>query len=162
MPISFPTMPHRIPETRSALRRAVAAAGLLAAAATASAQMTPVGTWHMVDKKGAPTAEVTIAEPGGVISGRITQLLGPDAKPAARCEACTDDRKDQPLLGLEILRGAKKLDGKDVWEGGTILDPDSGRTYNLRLTPADGGRTLGVRGSIGPFGPTQTWVRAGS
>ncbi|MNR59885.1 hypothetical protein D3C85_1812390 [compost metagenome] len=63
------------------------------------------------------------------------------------------------MVGLEILRGAKKVEGKDVWEGGKILDPESGKTYNLRLTPTDSGGKLDVRGSIGPFGRTQTWVR---
>ena len=29
----------------------------------------------------------------------------------------------------------------------------------MRLTPIGGGKKLEVRGSIGPFGRTQTWVR---
>jgi hypothetical protein len=57
-----------------------------------------------------------------------------DAKPDAVCDECTDDRKDKPVLGLEIIRGAKKAEGKDVWEGGKILDPENGRDYTLRLT----------------------------
>jgi hypothetical protein len=44
--------------------------------------------------------------------------------------------------------------------GGKILDPENGKTYTLRLTPIDGGKKLEVRGSIGPFGRTQTWARA--
>ena len=75
------------------------------------------------------------------------------------CKECSDDRKDKPLLGLEIIRGAKKAEGKDVWEGGKILDPENGRNYTLRMTPVEGGKKLEVRGSIGPFGRTQTWVR---
>ena len=62
-------------------------------------------------------------------------------------------------LGLEIIRGAKKADGKDVWEDGKILDPENGKTYTLKMTPIEGGKKLEVRGSIGPFGRTQTWVR---
>ena len=60
---------------------------------------------------------------------------------------------------MEIIRGAQKAEGKDVWEGGKILDPENGKTYTLRLTPMDGGQKLHVRGSIGPFGRTQTWTR---
>ena len=63
------------------------------------------------------------------------------------------------MVGLEIIRGAKKATDKDVWEGGKILDPENGREYTLRLTPVDGGKKLDVRGSFGPFGRTQTWVR---
>ena len=46
-----------------------------------------------------------------------------------------------------------------MWEGGKILDPENGRNYTLRLTPIEGGKKLEVRGSLGPFGRTQTWVR---
>jgi uncharacterized protein (DUF2147 family) len=63
------------------------------------------------------------------------------------------------MLGLEIIRGAKKVDGKDVWEDGKILDPENGKNYTLRLTPIEGGKKLEVRGSIAFFGRTQTWVR---
>ena len=62
-------------------------------------------------------------------------------------------------MGLEIIRGAKKAEDKAVWEGGKILDPENGRNYTLRMTPIEGGKKLEVRGSIGPFGRTQTWVR---
>ena len=82
-----------------------------------------------------------------------------DAKPGDLCTECSDDRKDKPLLGLEIIRNAKKAEGKEVWEDGKILDPENGRNYTLRMTPIDGGKKLEVRGSIGPFGRTQTWIR---
>jgi uncharacterized protein (DUF2147 family) len=131
-----------------------------AVAGTAFAQMTPVGTWRNIDDKtGEAKAEVRIAESAGVLSGRVEKRLARDANPDAVCEQCTDDRKGRPLTGLEIIRGAKKAEGKDVWEGGKILDPENGREYTLRLTPIEGGKRLEVRGSIGPFGRTQTWVR---
>ena len=140
--------------------RAIAGVVFLAVAAPVWAQMTPVGLWKSVDDKtGEPKSEIRITDQGGVLSGRVEKLLRQGADPAALCTACTDERKDQPMVGLEILRGAKKLEGKDVWEGGKILDPESGKTYNLRLTPTDNGAKLDVRGSIGPFGRTQTWVR---
>ena len=129
-------------------------------AAGASAQMSPVGTWHSIDDKTKELkSELVLSESNGVISGRIAKLLRKDAKQDAVCDECTDERKGKPMLGLEIIRGAKKADGKDVWEGGKILDPENGKEYTLRLTPTDGGAKLDVRGSIGPFGRTQTWVR---
>ena len=96
---------------------------------------------------------------GRIRAGVLEKRLSKDAKPDDVCKECTDDRKDKPLLGLEIIRGAKKADGKDVWEGGKILDPENGRNYTLRMTPVEGGKKLEVRGSIGPFGRTQTWIR---
>ena len=127
----------------------------------AAAQMSPVGLWRNIDDKtGEAKAEIRVVEVGGVVSGKIEKRLGKDAKPDDTCDQCSDDRKDKSILGLEIIRGAKKADGKDVWEGGKILDPENGKNYTLRLTPIEGGKKLEVRGSIGPFGRTQTWVRA--
>jgi uncharacterized protein (DUF2147 family) len=133
---------------------------LALAAGTAFAQMTPVGSWRSIDDKtGEAKAEIRIVDAGGVLTGRIERRLVKDAKQDAVCEECKDERKGQPIQGLEIIRGARKAEGKEVWEGGKILDPENGREYTLRLTPVEGGRKLDVRGSFGPFGRTQTWVR---
>ncbi|HMA08867.1 MAG TPA: DUF2147 domain-containing protein [Ramlibacter sp.] len=138
----------------------VLAAGLLSIAAGAWAQASPTGLWRSIDDKtGEPKAEIRIAESDGALKGHIEKVLRKDAKPDAKCDECKDERKGQPMVGLEIIRGAKKVDGKDVWEGGKILDPENGREYRLRLTPADDGRKLDVRGSFGPFWRTQHWVR---
>jgi uncharacterized protein (DUF2147 family) len=129
-------------------------------AGIAAAQSTPVGLWRNVDDKtGEAKAEIRIVDNGGLLSGRIERRLVKDAKPDAVCDECKDERKGKPIAGLEIIRGAKKAEGKEVWEDGKILDPENGREYTLRLTPQDGGRKLDVRGSFGPFGRTQTWVR---
>ena len=141
------------------MRVAAAAAGVLLSG-SAFAQVSPVGLWRSVDDKtGDATAEVRIQDAGGVLSGRIVSRLAKDAKPDDKCVECSDDRKDKPILGLEIIRGARKAADRDAWEGGRILDPANGRDYTLRLTPIEGGKRLEVRGSIGPFGRTQTWVR---
>lgn len=142
------------------MKRLIVLGGLAAFAAGTLAQVTPVGTWRSIDDKtGEAKAEIRIAESNGLVNGRIVKRLAKDAKPGAVCEECKDERKGQPIEGLEIIRNAQKAEGKDVWEGGKILDPENGREYTLRLTPIEGGKRLEVRGSIGPFGRTQTWVR---
>ena len=124
------------------------------------AQSTPVGVWHSIDDKTKEIkSEIVIADNGGVLSGKVAKLLRKDAKQDAVCDLCTDDRKGKPVLGLEIIRGARKTDGKDIWEDGKIMDPENGKSYSLKMTPIEGGKKLEVRGSIGPFGRTQTWVR---
>ncbi|MBK0394538.1 DUF2147 domain-containing protein [Ramlibacter algicola] len=141
------------------MRAAAFIAGVLLSG-SALAQVSPVGLWRSVDdKSGEATAEIRIVDTGGVLNGRIEKRLGKDAKPDDKCDECSDDRKDKPILGLEIIRGARKSPDGNVWEGGRILDPGNGRDYKLRLTPVDGGKRLDVRGSFGPFGRTQTWVR---
>ena len=142
------------------MKAAGLAAGLLLAASGVLAQVSPVGTWRNVDDKtGEAKAEIRITESAGVVNGAIVRRLAKDSKADAVCEECRDERKGQPLDGLEIIRGARKAADKDVWEGGRILDPENGREYTLRLTPVEGGKRLEVRGSFGPFGRTQTWVR---
>jgi uncharacterized protein (DUF2147 family) len=53
-----------------------------------------------------------------------------------------------------------KQDG-DGYDGGRILDPANGKTYKSKMSLADGGKKLDVRGYIGMplFGRTQTWLR---
>ena len=132
----------------------------VAAPLAAFAQMTPVGTWHSIDDKTQEIkSEIVIADNGGVLSAKVTKLLRKEAKQDAVCDQCSDDRKDKPLLGMEIIRGAKKQEGKEVWEEGKILDPENGKSYTLRLTPIETGKKLDVRGSVFGIGRTQTWVR---
>lgn len=151
------TTAHRAVRTTLA---SLALWGFALAGAAHASQNTPLGVWHSIDDKtGQPRSEVVIDEREGQLSGRIVRSLAPDAKPDRVCDLCTDDRKNQPIVGMEIIRGAKQAEGKNVWEGGRILDPESGKTYALRLTPVENGAKLEVRGSIGPFGRTQTWVR---
>jgi uncharacterized protein (DUF2147 family) len=141
------------------MKRLLAAIAFVSAGA-AFAQMTPVGVWQSIDDKtGEAKSQIRIAESGGVLNGRIEKLLRKEAKQDAVCDECTDDRKGKPLVGLEIIRGAKKTEGKEVWEDGKILDPENGKSYTLRLTPIDGGKKLEVRGSVLGIGRTQTWVR---
>ena len=143
------------------MRQALAAIIFIAISAPAWAQMTPEGLWRNIDdKSGEAKAEIRIqGNSAGVLTGVLEKRLAKDAKPDDLCKECSDERKNQPILGLEIIRGAQKAEGKDVWEGGKILDPENGRNYTLRLTPIEGGKKLEVRGSLGPFGRTQTWVR---
>ncbi len=124
------------------------------------AQMTPVGSWHSVDDETKEVkAEIMVTEQAGVLSGKIVKFLKLGADLTRVCTKCDDDRKDKPILGMEILRGAKKVAQKNVWDGGKILDPEKGSSYTLRLTPIEDGKKLEVRGSIAFFSKTQTWIR---
>ena len=142
--------------------RFVCAILLSLAAASAAAQMTPAGVWRTYsDKDGSVSSEARIVDNGGELSGKIERVLAVTYKPGDKCTKCADDRKDQPIEGLEFIRGVTKADGEEVWTGGTILDPDNGTVYKVKLTPIEGGKKLEVRGYIGMplLGRTQTWVR---
>jgi len=136
-------------------------AGLLLAAASATvfAQASPAGLWKTIDDEtNQEKSLVRITDIAGVLSGRIDKLTDP-AKQDAKCDKCSDARKDQKVLGMTIIEGVKKAVGEDYWDGGTILDPNNGKVYKVRLTPKDGGKLLEVRGFIGPFFRNQQWIR---
>jgi uncharacterized protein (DUF2147 family) len=142
------------------MKSTLAVLAFAAVAGQASAQMSPTGLWRSIDDKtGEAKAEIRIAEAGGVLVGRIEKSLRKDAKADAVCDECSDERKGQPIAGLEIVRGGRKNEGKEVWEGGKILDPENGKEYRASFTPIDGGSKLEVRGYLGPFWRTQTWRR---
>lgn len=140
------------------MKKFLAAALCALAAPLVFAQGSPVGLWKAIDDKtGKERSLVRISDGGGALVGRIEKLLDPAAKPDARCDKCADDRKDRPVDGLEIIRGAR-ADG-EAWTGGTILDPEDGKVYRLRLKVEEAGRKLEVRGYLGPFYRNQHWIR---
>ncbi len=144
------------------LRPAALAAALLlvcAGAARADTVPTPVGTWRTFDDQdGKESGIVVITEENGQLFGKITRINDP-SKVNAVCVACTDDRKDKPVLGMQVIRGLKR-DG-DQWDGGEILDPKTGKIYKARMRLENEGQKLIVRGFIGIslFGRSQTWLR---
>jgi uncharacterized protein (DUF2147 family) len=128
---------------------------------SAYAQSTPAGLWQSIDDTtGKPRAEIRISDAGGVYTGRIERSLLPTpAGVVLVCELCPDDRKDKPLIGMDIIRNIKPSNDAQVWDGGEILDPDKGKIFKLRLQLQDSGKKLQVRGYIGPFFRNQTWIR---
>lgn len=78
----------------------------------------------------------------------------------AICEACEGTKKNKLILGLVIIEDLKK--NGSIYEGGTILDPETGDTYSCSLELINANK-LKVRGYLGfsIFGRTQYWRRAG-
>lgn len=141
------------------LKHAWIALALAAATSAAMAQATPQGLWRTIDDEtGKEKSLVRIVDNAGVLGGRIEKLLDP-GKQDAKCDKCSDARKGQPVLGMTIIENVRKNADEPYWDGGTILDPNNGKSYRVRLTPKDGGKTLEVRGFIGPFYRNQTWQR---
>ncbi|CAG4910052.1 DUF2147 domain-containing protein [Paraburkholderia gardini] len=146
---------------KSAKHLAVAGV-LMASAVVAMAQSaTAIGTWQTIDDHtGQPKALIQITSDGnGNLTGKIIRGLNPNDNPDRRCTACTDERKDQLMLGMTIINDMKK-DG-DGWDGGHILDPENGKLYKCKMHLEDGGQKLVVRGYIGVslLGRSQTWIR---
>jgi len=121
----------------------------------------PVGLWKNIDDvTGKPKALIRITESNGALQGKIEQLFrAPSEDQNPKCDKCEGARKDQPIIGMQILSGLKK-DG-DEYAGGEILDPNDGKVYKSKLHLTDAGKKLSVRGYVGMpmFGRSQVWLR---
>jgi len=128
--------------------------------ALVSNAQTCVGKWITIDDEtGKQKSIVELYKSNDKLYGKFTYLYPLEGRGAnPKCTKCTDDRKDQPLVGLQIVRGLK-WDG-DEWKGGTIVDPENGKIYSVALClDEDNKDRLNVRGYIGPFFRTQQWKR---
>ena len=116
------------------------------------------GKWKTIDDEtGKPKSIVEIFKKSdGKYYGKVIQLLIKPADP--NCSGCKDDRKDKPILGMEVIRGLSK-DGSEFTKG-TITDPKNGKTYKSTIKK-EGEDKLNVRGYIGfsALGRSQTWYK---
>ncbi|MCA3714555.1 MAG: DUF2147 domain-containing protein [Phenylobacterium sp.] len=135
----------------------IAATALALSASAAFASTSPVGVWYTQDKQG----KVRIAPCGDKLCGVIISGRGKDGKPAsdARDDANPNPAlRSRPILGLQILRDFKPT-GPGRWGGGKIYDPNTGRTYDSKLSLSNGG-VLKVEGCVTVICVSQTWTPA--
>lgn len=146
---------------RKLLALLVFALPLLAVPLSAFAQQTPLGTWTTIDDKTKqPKSIVEIYEAqDGSLSGKVLTVLQSDQGPNPVCKDCEGARKNQPVEGMEIIWGVTRSGSE--WKGGKILDPATGKIYSVKMSLADNGAKLEVRGFMGfsLLGKTQTWLR---
>lgn len=119
---------------------------------------TIVGKWKTIDDEtGKPKSIVEIVERNGKFHGKVTRLFrGPNEEQDPVCNECptSDDRYKKKIIGMEILRNLVKDD--DEYSGGTIIDPNNGKIYRCKVWLE--GNNLKLRGYLGPFFRTQTWL----
>ena len=121
------------------------------------------GTWRSIDDKtGFSKALIEIKKSdNGVYQGKIIKILPrPGYTPKTHCQDCPAPYKGAPILGLTLLDGMKQKNATE-YEGGTILDPLSGKIYKSKIKVSNNGKRLRMRGYVGVevFGRSQTWIR---
>ncbi len=119
------------------------------------------GYWKTIDDdSGEPKSIVHVYKNAdGTLTGKVVQLFRkPHEDQDPVCEDCPKDdyRHGQKVKGMVIMSGMEK-DG-EVYSGGEILDPENGSTYRCKIW-LEGQGKLKVRGYLGPFFRTQTWLR---
>ncbi|MFC3903908.1 Uncharacterized conserved protein, DUF2147 family [Acinetobacter marinus] len=122
------------------------------------------GVWRTIDDKtGFSKALVEVKKDSdGTFSGKVIKILPrPGYTPKTHCQKCPAPYTNKPILGLTVLDNMKPSKDKTEYEGGTILDPLSGKTYKSKIKVTNNGNRLRMRGYVGVevFGRSQTWIR---
>jgi uncharacterized protein (DUF2147 family) len=106
-------------------------------------------------------AHIQIYQSGNKFFGKLIWLKEPldaDGKPKRDRENPNNALSNRPILGLIFLKDFLYKDG--IWQGGTIYDPKTGKTYSCKIS-AEGKDKINVRGFVGfsLLGRTETWTR---
>jgi len=117
-----------------------------------------VGEWYTEDSK----ALVQIYKADNVYNGKIVRLKEPkndDGSEKLDTNNPDELKQGNPIIGLNLVNGFV-YKGKNKWAGGTIYDPDNGKTYSCKMQLKEE-NALKVRGFIGVslIGRTQMWTR---
>ena len=122
------------------------------------------GIWQSIDDKtGSPKAliEITKAE-NGSFTGKIIKVTPrPGYTPRELCNKCPAPYTDQPILGMDILKGLKQVKDSNNYEKGRVIDPLAGRIYDAKIRLNSTGKRLTLRAYMGvsTLGRSQTWIR---
>lgn len=139
------------------------AAGLSAAEGDAL-----LGRWATAPPGDPDLAHIEIVKAGDTYSGTIVWLAepvyGPDDEQGMGGQSKVDRENPdpglskRPIIGLPLVEGFTYA-GNNRYKGGTIYDPNNGKTYSCKLKLK--GDELKVRGYIGVslIGRTTEWTR---
>ncbi len=117
-----------------------------------------LGKWKTIDDEtGEAKSVVEVFSKSGKIYAKVVEVLDLVHKNSL-CQKCAGEDKNQPILGLIIIKGLSK-DGSE-YNSGEILEPKSGKLYKCVLS-LESKDKLKVRGYIGfsLLGRTQYWHR---
>ncbi|NWK50511.1 DUF2147 domain-containing protein [Acinetobacter sp. SwsAc7] len=122
------------------------------------------GTWKNIDDKtGSSKAILEIRqESNGTYTAKIVKVTPrPGYTPKETCVNCPTPYTNKPILGMDIIKGLKHVDGTNNYEKGRVIDPLSGKLYDAKMKLNATGKRLSLRAYIGvsALGRNQTWLR---
>lgn len=122
------------------------------------------GTWQQIDDKtGSPKAIIGIRkEANDTFTGKIVKVTPrPGYSPRETCNNCPAPYTNQPILGMDLIKGLKHVPGTNNYEKGRIIDPLVGKVYDTKIKLNSTGKRLTLRAYMGvsSLGRSQTWLR---
>lgn len=122
------------------------------------------GTWKNIDDKtGSSKAILEIRqESNGSYTAKIVKVTPrPGYTAKETCVNCPAPYTNQPILGMDVLKGLKHTGGLN-YSGGKIIDPLSGHIYSTKAKLSSNGKRLTMRGYVGvsALGRSQTWIKS--
>ena len=122
------------------------------------------GTWQQIDDKtGSPKAIIEIRkEANDTFTGKIVKVTPrPGYSPRETCNKCPAPYTNQPILGMDLIKGLKHVPGTNNYEKGRIIDPLVGKVYDTKIKLNSTGKRLTLRAYMGvsSLGRSQTWLR---
>ena len=116
-----------------------------------------VGKWKNRNEEGAVNSIIEVYREGNWVYGKIDKIMKEEDRDRL-CTNCEGKLKDQPVQGMVIMQDMKK-EG-DVYEGGTIVDPKTGKEYKCKIwLDENDPNVLKIRGYLAFFYQTRTWER---
>ena len=122
------------------------------------------GTWKNIDDKtGSSKAILEIRqEANGTYTAKIVKVTPrPGYTPKDTCINCPAPYTNQPILGMDILKGLQQVKDSNNYEKGRVIDPLAGRIYDAKIRLNSTGKRLTLRAYMGvsTLGRSQTWIR---
>ena len=122
------------------------------------------GTWQQIDDKtGSPKAIIEIRkEANDTFTGKIVKVTPRQGySPRETCNNCPAPYTNQPILGMDLIKGLKHVPGTNNYEKGRIIDPLVGKVYDTKIKLNSTGKRLTLRAYMGvsSLGRSQTWLR---
>lgn len=160
-------MKEKIKSSRLCLQKIIVAVGLILAfiqPVYAINLNSAVGFWQTKDPdtgKISSVVQIYKDKNDDKYSGKIYKIIAEGShKKTDLCVHCPGEQKNQPMLGLKLIRGMA-LSSESYYKGGHVLDPRDGKEYHAKMHVVDNGQTLKLRGYIGIswFGKTAVWTR---
>ena len=125
-----------------------------------------LGHWKTIDDRtGYSLADVVISKDAQnhYIAKIVHVREIPGATRQHSCTQCTGALKDQPLIGLTMLKGlSSHPDNSNEFINGILLDPVSGQLYQARARLKNNGKHLAIhsRTAGAAVGRNMTWIKS--